>query len=62
MADENPPADAPDTEEEHSPPADDSYLLGAEGVEEQVLADLARAEAALNDPDGPADESDGAVV
>lgn len=62
MADENPPADASDTEDEPSPPADESYLLGAAGVEEQVLADLARTEAELNDPDEPADESDGAVV
>lgn len=64
MADENPPTDASDAEDEdeQSPPPDDSYLIGAEGVEEQVLAELARAEAALNDPDEPADESDGAVV
>jgi hypothetical protein len=62
MADENPPADAPDAEDEASPPSDDSYLLGADGVEEQVLAELARAEAALNDPDERDDEGDGAVV
>ena len=44
------------------PPSDDSYLLGATGVEEQVLAELARAEASINDPEEAADESDGAVV
>jgi hypothetical protein len=53
MADEEDPSD---------PPPDESYLLGSTGVEDQVLAELARAEAALNDPEGKADESDGAVV
>jgi hypothetical protein len=71
MADENldrsdPPSDPSvtdsDSDEEGSPPADDTYLLGATGVEEQVLADLARTEAKLHDPEEAADESDGAVV
>jgi hypothetical protein len=71
MADESPgtsesPSDqtaAPSTSaDEESPPSDDSYLLGATGVEEQVLAELARAEASINDPEVPDDDSDGAVV
>jgi hypothetical protein len=51
-----------DEADEESPPADDSYLLGATGVEEQVLAELARAEASINDPEEHDDDSDGAVV
>jgi hypothetical protein len=73
MADETPgtsaspsdPAAAPSDsveEEAESHPADDSYLLGATGVEEQVLAELARAEASINDPEEPDDDSEGAVV
>jgi hypothetical protein len=71
MADELPgasespgdPAPAPpDSADQESPPADDSYLLGATGVEEQVLAELARAEASINDPEEDSDDSDGAVV
>jgi hypothetical protein len=72
MADETPgssepqsdPATAPsESEEGESPPTDDSYLLGATGVEEQILAELARAEASINDPEEPDDDnSDGAVV
>jgi hypothetical protein len=70
MADELPgssaspsdPADSSDSSDEESPPADDSYLLGATGVEEQVLAELARAEASISDPEEHDDDSDGAVV
>jgi hypothetical protein len=72
MADESPgspatpddPATAPsDSSDEASPPTDDSYLLGATGVEEQVLAELARAEASINDPEESDDaDTDGAVV
>jgi hypothetical protein len=70
MADELPgssepssdPADSSDSPDEESTPADDSYLLGATGVEEQVLAELARAEASINDPEEHDDDSDGAVV
>jgi hypothetical protein len=62
MADENPMEAASDSEDEEAPPPDDSFLLGASGVEEQVLAELGRAEAHLNDPEEAADESDGAVV
>lgn len=54
MGDEDP--------EDAEPPTDDSFLLGATGVEEQVLAELARAEANMNDPEETADDSDGAVV
>ena len=53
---------ASDSEDDEAPPPDDSFLLGASGVEEQVLAELGRAEAHLNDPEEAADESDGAVV
>ena len=62
MADENPTEAVSDSEDEETPPPDDSFLLGASGVEEQVLAELGRAEAHLNDPEEAADESDGAVV
>ena len=68
MADETPESSAPpsdstsDPRDEESHPADDFYLLGATGVEEQVLAELARAEASLQDPEESPDESDGAVV
>jgi hypothetical protein len=51
-----------DDEESSDPPPDESVLLGSTGVEEQVLAELARAEAELNDPQEHADENDGAVV
>jgi hypothetical protein len=53
MADEKP--------EEAEPPTDDTFLLGVPGVEEEVLAELARTEADLHDPEAP-DDSDGAVV
>jgi hypothetical protein len=69
MADQTPesselPSDPSPSEagDDESPPADDTYLLGATGVEEQVLAELARAEANMNDPEEATDESDGAVV
>jgi hypothetical protein len=47
---------------ENAHPTDDSFLLGVPGVEEEVLAELARTDATLHDPELPADESDGAVV
>jgi hypothetical protein len=53
---------ASDAGDGESPPTDDSFLLGVSGVEEEVLAELARAEAHLHDPEEPADDSDGAVV
>lgn len=52
-------------EEEEAPPADESYLLGRAGAEEQLMAEVARAEAELNDPAvQPAtdEENEGAVV
>jgi hypothetical protein len=53
----------PDPEDKESPPPDESYLVGATGVEEEVLAALARAEAEMNDPKHDAgDASDGAVI
>ena len=42
-------------------PPDESTLLGKSGVEEEVLAELARAEAELEKPSAD-DEDDGAVV
>jgi hypothetical protein len=52
-----------DPEDKESPPPDESSLVGATGVEEEVLAALARAEAEMNDPQNEAgDASDGAVV
>jgi hypothetical protein len=47
--------------EDPEPPPDDSFLLGVPGVEEEVLAELARAEARLQDPEAT-DDTDGAVV
>ncbi|MBV8527440.1 MAG: hypothetical protein JOZ75_03915 [Candidatus Dormibacteraeota bacterium] len=52
-------ADAADEDEsdlENEPP-DESTLLGASGVEAEVLAELARAEGELSDPNAP-DEPD----
>jgi hypothetical protein len=55
MADEKP--------EDPEPPPDDSFLLGVPGVEEEVLAELARAEAILHNPEEATDDDlDGAVV
>jgi hypothetical protein len=42
-------------EDEHERIPDESTLLGRVGVEEEVLAELARAEAKLNDPSAPDD-------
>jgi hypothetical protein len=39
----------------HEPIPDESGLLGKIGVEEEVLAELARAEAKLSDPSAPDD-------
>lgn len=56
-------AGAPDTGDKESPPPDESYLVGATGVEEEVLAALARAEAEMKDPQHEADDASyGAVV
>ena len=40
---------------EHEPIPDESILLGKAGVEEEVLAELARAEAKMSDPSAPDD-------
>lgn len=48
--------DAPEKADQNPPetePPDGSTLLGATGVEQEVLAELARAEGELNDPDAP---------
>ena len=52
---------ATDNAEEHDEPADDSYLMGEAGVNEQVEAEVARAEAEL-EGDAPEGDDDGAVV
>ena len=57
------PDDAGDTAEEdesdlENEPPDESTLLGATGVEEEVLAELARAEAELSDPNAPDEPAD----
>ena len=41
-----------DASEEDERIPDESTLLGASGVEAEVLAELARAEGRMNDPDG----------
>ncbi len=43
-------------------PGDDSFLMGVSGVEEQVLAEVARAEAQLQAGVEPEGADDGAVV
>ncbi len=53
-------ADATVTDED--PPADDSFLMGVSGVEEEVLAEAARAEAQLQAGEEPEGGNDGAVV
>lgn len=57
------PQDDADTDDEdesdlENEPPDESTLLGATGVEEEVLAELARAEAELNDPNAPDESAD----
>lgn len=42
-------------EDEQEPIPDESILLGKSGVEVEVLAELARAEAKLSDPSAPDD-------
>lgn len=63
------PEEATDTEDEdesdlEDQPPDESTLLGAGGVEEEVLAELARAEGELSDPNAPdePDDEEGAQV
>lgn len=63
------PEEATDTEDEdesdlENQPPDESTLLGAGGVEEEVLAELARAEGELSDPNAPdePDDEEGAQV
>jgi hypothetical protein len=52
--------DGPAADEVDEPIPDESTLLGKVGVEEEVLAELARAEAKLNDPSAPDDDPDAA--
>ena len=51
------PDDEDESDLENEPP-DESTLLGVPGVEEEVLAELARAEAELNDPNAPDEPTD----
>jgi hypothetical protein len=53
------PGEVP-ADEVHEPIPDESTLLGKVGVEEEVLAELARAEAKLSDPSAPDDDPDAA--
>jgi hypothetical protein len=56
------PGDVP-ADDLHDPIPDESILLGKVGVEEEVLAELARAEAKLSDLSAPDDpEAAGAQV
>ena len=50
-------ADEDESDLENEPP-DESTLLGATGVEEEVLAELARVEAELSDPNAPDEPAD----
>lgn len=58
---DDPAATDSDEPEEHDEPPDDSFLMGEAGVNEQVEAELARAEAEL-EGDAPESDDDGAVV
>jgi hypothetical protein len=51
--DDNPGEDP--AESVHEPVPDESILLGKVGVEEEILAELARAEAKMSDPSAPND-------
>jgi hypothetical protein len=51
--------DAVDDESDlENEPPDESVLLGASGVEQEVLAELARAEAELSEPNAPPEPPD----
>ena len=56
MPDETPENGEPEDELEENEPPDESTLLGATGVEEEVLAELARAEAELSEGRDETDE------
>ncbi len=56
----SPPASTPAPDDD--PPADDSFLMGVSGVDEQVLAEVARAEAQLQAGEEPEGGDEGAVV
>ena len=56
-----PAADPADETEPGDEPGDDSFLMGATGVQTQVEAELARAEAELAG-EAPDADDDGAVV
>jgi hypothetical protein len=62
------PADPPDETLADDPedtaevvPADDSFLMGATGVQEQIEAEMLRAEADLGG-DAPESDDEGAIV
>ncbi len=62
------PADPPDESLADDPedtaddePADDSFLMGATGVQDQVEAEMLRAEAELSG-DAPESDDEGAIV
>lgn len=59
---DQPPEQEPDadeaSEEQGDRIPDESTLMGKGGVEEEVLAELARAEGKMNDPDETEDDPD----
>ena len=62
MSDTDPGHSLPVSRDDDERPPDESTLLGAAGVEEEVLAEAARAEAELNDPAAPPVDLSGAEV
>jgi len=54
---QEPDADEPSEERDDRIP-DESTLMGKGGVEEEVLAELARAEGKMNDPDDTGEDPD----
>ena len=59
---DQPPEEEPDadeaSEQQDDRIPDESTLMGKGGVEEEVLAELARAEGKMNDPDETEDDPD----
>ena len=51
-----------DASEDSRPIPDESTLLGKSGVQEEVLAELARAEAEMSNPSGDDSDATGAQV
>jgi hypothetical protein len=58
---ETPPTDAEPDDDTDDQPADDSFLMGVPGVQAEVEADAARAEAELAGEAPPEDDDDAIV-